>query len=317
MLALSVIEPSAFSIGPSEKPRDGQTSDTPLPIEPSISSVEGVRCHATSTPSSDGSEMVSALPESAKRVLAPPRSKCALPVTSSPAIAAGDGLEIDGGALLDQVEAQFQRNARGAWRRLEADQRQRLARVVAHHRAFAGEGKSSRLQRSLAAEGDAHRPVSSAALPVILVFGTPESLTVSLPWLLAGGGEALDRKVREQQHEKGLRPLAGDAAVDGDLRLAGLGGIAKGAGDERHVGAAGLAAQFDRGAGGLALAGGDQADLDIERRQRRKMLRPAHALGQSEQIGGDAQAVGGGGRKREIDPARRRLRSPARCGLCR
>jgi hypothetical protein len=38
--------------------------------------------------------------------------------------------------------------------------------------------------------------------------------------------KALDRKVREQQHENGLRPFARDAAVDSDIRLAGLGGIA-------------------------------------------------------------------------------------------
>ena len=181
VLALSVIEPSDCSIGPSEKPRDGHTSDTPLPIAPSISSVEGVRCHATSTPSSDGSEMVSALPARAKRVLAPPRSKCALPLTSSPAIDTGDGAEIDGRSLLGQTEAQLQRDAGGAWRRLETDQSERLARVLAHHRPFAGEGKSTRLQRALTSKATPIEPVSSAALPLILAFGTPASFTVSLP----------------------------------------------------------------------------------------------------------------------------------------
>ena len=46
--------------------------------------------------------------------------------------------------------------------------------------------------------------------------------------------------------------------------------------------------------------------MDIERRQSREVLRLAHALWQPEELGDDAQAVGGGGLQPEINAARRR-----------
>src|SRR5262245_10961191 len=86
VLASSAISPSTSPSSPSEKPRDGQRSEVLAPIVPNSSSVEGVRCHATSTPSSDGSDTFPACPFNENRVLAPLRSSSTDPVTSSPAM---------------------------------------------------------------------------------------------------------------------------------------------------------------------------------------------------------------------------------------
>ena len=82
----------------------------------------------------------------------------------------------------------------------------------------------------------------------------------------ARGGEPLSRKLGEQQHEQRLRPLAGHAAVEVDIRLGELGRIANGAPDKRYVRAAGLAAELDRGLGAVTLFGRHQTDMDVERR---------------------------------------------------
>ena len=74
-----------------------------------------------------------------------------------PRDAAGDGVEIDLRGLFGEIEAEAQGNARGAWRRLEAEQGERRARILAHDRAFAGKGKPAWLQRSLPDEGDLDR----------------------------------------------------------------------------------------------------------------------------------------------------------------
>ena len=142
VLASSVIAPSTSSTEPKRETARGPNLGRVGANRTQHLLGRGRRCHATSTPSSDGSDMVSALPESENRVLAPLRSRCAQPVTSSPAIAPGDGLEIDGGPCLTMSKRRLKGTPR-AWWRLEADQHECLARIVAHHRAFARKRQSS------------------------------------------------------------------------------------------------------------------------------------------------------------------------------
>ena len=198
-------------------------------------------------------------------------------------------------------------------------QRQRGARILADHGAFAGEGESRPAAATPApTKATSIGAVSSAALPVTLVFGTPESLTISLPWLPAGRRNALERKIGKQQDEQGLRLLAGDLAVDVDLRLAGLGGVAESARDERRHRTCRPCrrARWRRWSMSPSRAA-HQADIEIRGASADRAMRAAHAFGQSEQFGDDAQAVGVGGSKSKIDPARRPVVADARCGLCR
>ena len=83
VLALREIVPSVSSRRPSANPRAGQYGAASPSTEPSMSSVDAVRSHATNSPIRAGREIRSAVAAMSNLVTAPVRSKCAEPSIGS------------------------------------------------------------------------------------------------------------------------------------------------------------------------------------------------------------------------------------------
>src|SRR3990170_8516430 len=112
-----------------------------------------------------------------------------------PRDAPGDALEIDHRGLLGEIEAETQGNTRGAWRRLEAEQGQRRARILAHDRAFAGKREPVRLQRALPDKGDLDRRRLERSLAGDLGIRHAGELDDEPALAPGGGGNALEWKI--------------------------------------------------------------------------------------------------------------------------
>ncbi len=128
-----------------------------------------------------------------------------------------------------------------------------------------------------------------------------------LALLGTGGGKPLGCKSGDEQAQQNLGTVALDGAVDVDLRFGELGRLANRLGGQRDIGAAGVALQFDRRSGPVAVPDRGQADMHVERRRGGKLLRLGHAFGHAQQLAADAKAVGGRRLQGEIHLARRRL----------
>src|SRR5262249_38081765 len=235
------MSPSEFSMMPSEKPRDGHTSEAPAPVAPSISSVDGVRCQATRTPSRDGKETLSALAASLKRVLLPLLSKCALPATAWPATMPATPVRSILGPCL-------RRSARRLSGTPEAEggaskptsMRARLASLLVAEPLPASAIPLS-CREPCPSKEISMVAVASSALPTTLSLrpagGIEGSPALASAW---GGGEPFGGQIWEEEDKDRLGARPGDAAVEVDLGFAELGRLAHRMGRERDVSPAGL-----------------------------------------------------------------------------
>ena len=140
--------------------------------------------------------------------------------------APGDAGEADRPALFGDVEAEAQGDARRAWRRFEADERECRARILAHDCALARKRQSGRLHRSLADEGNLDRRGFERGLARHLGIRHARDFHDQSALAPLGRRDPLERQIGKEQDQHRLRLFARDHAVDIDPCLAELGGVA-------------------------------------------------------------------------------------------